>query len=77
MTKPKPHAKPNLGRHGRNLDLERQWERTSRQPRRALFLRPTAEQLDWLATKSKGSETPGKTASRILFSEIVRKTIDG
>ena len=73
--KPKPRRKPppqpDQGRNGRSLAKERQWEATCRPKRQALYLRPTDEQLTWLAQKSEPGETPGKTASRLLFSKIV------
>ena len=75
--KPKPPSKPNLGRNGRNLAKERKWEATRRRATPGLFLRPNADWSAWLARHSEPGETPGKTASRLFFSEIVRRAIDG
>lgn len=66
-----PPAKPNLGRLGRNLETERKWETKRRASRINLTLHPSPVQFDWLVQQADGDETPGKTASRLLFSKIV------
>jgi hypothetical protein len=68
----KPPVKPELGRQGRNLEVERQWEAHRRASRINLTLHPSPVQMSWLVQQAEEDETPGKTAARILFSKIDR-----